>query len=83
MQKESIPTWSLRRKSFAKPAVVLLLQESRRITFESTLDQSAVLMAEAQMLDAAAKDGKAFAGKDLTEVFKAQTENRPRLTHLM
>lgn len=50
------------------------LQESRRITFESMVDQSAVLMAEAQMLDAVAKDGKAFAGKDLTEAFKAQTE---------
>ena len=59
------------------------LQESRRITFESTLDQSAVLMAEAQMLDAAAKDGKAFAGKDLTEVFKAQTETaRASLTQV-
>ncbi len=40
-------------------------------------------MAEAQMLDAAAKDGKAFAGKDLTEVFKAQTETaRASLTHV-
>lgn len=49
-------------------------KESRKIAFDSMVDQTALAMAEAKMLDEIAKNGKAYEGKDLGEVFKGQTD---------
>ena len=49
-------------------------KEARKISFDSMVDQAALAMAEAKMLDEIAKNGKAYEGKDLGEVFKGQTE---------
>lgn len=62
------------QKELCKVGARFAQQEGRKIYFNSLVDQTALNMAEAQMLNDVAKDGSAFEGKDLTETFKSMSE---------
>ena len=56
-------------------------KESAQTIYDSQLEQTAVLLSGAQMLDAVAKNGNALNGKDPMDVFKAKNaENLAKLT---
>ena len=62
------------QKEMCKVGARFAQQEGRKIYFNSLVDQAAINMAEAQMLDKVARNGSAFEGKDLTETFKSMSE---------
>ena len=62
------------QKEMCKVGARFAQQEGRKIYFNSLVDQAAINMAEAQMLDKVALNGSAFEGKDLTETFKSMSE---------
>ena len=62
------------QKEMCKVGARFAQQEGRKIYFNSLVDQAAINMAEAQMLDKVACNGSAFEGKDLTETFKSMSE---------
>ena len=62
------------QKEMCKVGARFAQQEGRKIYFNSLVDQTAINMAEAQMLDKVARNGSAFEGKDLTETFKSMSE---------
>lgn len=62
------------QKELCKVGARFAQQEGRKIYFNSLVDQAAINMAEAQMLDKVARNGSAFEGKDLTETFKSMSE---------
>ncbi len=53
-------------------------KESRRIVYDSTLDQTALSMSQAKIIDAIAKDSKAYQGKDITTIYKSEAERYRR-----
>ena len=62
------------QKEMCKVGARFAQQEGRKIYFNSLVDQAAINMAEAQMLDKVTRNGSAFEGKDLTETFKSMSE---------
>lgn len=62
------------QKEMCKVGARFAQQEGRKIYFNSLVDQAAINMAEAQMLDKVARKGSAFEREDLTETFKSMSE---------
>lgn len=67
------------QKDLCKAGARFAQKENRQITFDSTVDQTAIMMAEARMLDNVAHNGNAYAGKDLMQTFQALTEDRRKM----
>lgn len=67
------------QKSLCKAGARFAQQENRQIVFDSMVDQTAIMMAEARMLDNVAHNGSAYEGKDLVQTFQALAEDKRKI----
>lgn len=63
------------KTNLAKHGMRFSLQQTRNLTYDTFLDHTALMMSAAQITDKNARDGNAFAGKDIKEVFSATLES--------